>query len=83
MGLDFCHFHDPSALIAIIQPELFTRQKSSVRVVCGGFAAGKTIAKPLQRFTGQPGWDQRALVEVCTGADGAGVIAHYLEVMTA
>ena len=63
--------------------ELFTRQKSSVRVVCGGFAAGKTIAKPVQRFTGQPGWDQRALVEVCTGADGAGVIAHYLEVMTA
>ena len=83
VGLDFCHFHDPSALIAIIQPELFTRQKSSVRVVCGGFAAGKTIAKPVQRFTAQPGWDQRALVEVCTGADGAGVIAHYLEVMTA
>jgi len=52
-------------------------------VVCEGFAAGKTIAKPVQRFTAQLGWDQRALVEVCTGADGAGVIAHYLEVMTA
>ena len=83
VGLDFCHFHDPSALIALCRPDLFTRQPSSVRVVCEGFAAGTTIAKPIQRFTAQPGWDERARVEVCIDADGAGVINHYLEVMTA
>ena len=81
VGLDFCHFHDPSALIYCVRPELFTAQASSVRVVTEGFAAGKTIAKPDSRFTAQEGWDNRARVAVCMSADGPAVLDHYMTVM--
>lgn len=82
VGLDFCHFHDPSALIYCVRPTYFTAQASSVRVVTEGFAAGKTIAKPVSRFTAQEGWDNRARVEVCMGADGSAVLDHYMSVMS-
>lgn len=82
VGLDFCHFHDPCALIHIVRPDLFEAQDSVVRVVTQGFAAGKTIAKPMPRFTAQPGWDARALTQVCLKAQGAEIIAHYLGEMT-
>ena len=82
VGLDFCHFHDPSALIYCVRPTYFTVQASSVRVVTEGFAAGKTIAKPISRFTAQEGWDNRARVEVCMGADGSAVLDHYMSVMS-
>lgn len=82
VGLDFCHFHDPSALIYCVRPTYFTAQASSVRVVTEGFAAGKTIAKPISRFTAQEGWDNRARVEVCMGADGSAVLDHYMSVMS-
>lgn len=81
VGLDFCHFHDPSALIYCAKPELFAVQASSVRVVTDGFASGKTIAKPATRFTGQPGWEDRARVSVCLSADGPAVLAHYQATM--
>ena len=81
VGLDFCHFHDPSALIYCVRPELFTAQASSVRVVTEGFAAGKTIAKPDSRFTAQEGWGNRARVAVCMNADGPAVLDHYMTVM--
>ena len=81
VGLDFCHFHDPSALIYCVRPELFTAQASSVRVVTEGFAAGKTIAKPDSRFTAQESWDNRARVAVCMNADGPAVLDHYMTVM--
>lgn len=81
VGLDFCHFHDPCALVHIVRPDLFESQDSSVRVVTDGFASGKTIAKPLPRFTAQPGWEDRALTKVCLKADGQQVIEHYLKEM--
>ena len=83
VGLDFCHFHDPSALVYCVRPDFFSAQPSSVRVVTEGFAAGKTIAKPNTRFTGQDGWDNRARVEVCLSADGSAVLGHYMHVMSA
>lgn len=83
VGLDFCHFHDPSALIYCVRPQYFSAQASCVRVVTQGFAAGKTIAKPNTRFTAQDGWDNRARVDVCLGADGPAVLDHYLHVMSA
>lgn len=83
VGLPFCHFHDPSALIYCVRPELFEVQASSVRVVTDGFAAGKTIAKPVSRFTPQDGWEGRAPVTLCLGADGPAVMAHYCAEMLA
>jgi len=83
VGLDFCHFHDPSALIYCVRPDLFTVQPSSVRVVTDGFAAGKTVAKPDSRFTGQAGWEKRARVSVCLAADGDAVIEHFVSAMQA
>ena len=82
VGLDFCHFHDPSALIYCVRPEYFAAQASTVRVVTEGFAAGKTIAKPISRFTAQQGWDNRARVDVCLSADGPAVVDHYMTVMS-
>ena len=81
VGLEFCHFHDPSAVVYCVRPELFSAQPSVVRVVTEGFAAGKTVAKPVTRFTGQEGWENRARVAVCLSADGPEVLDHYMAVM--
>ena len=38
--------HDPSAVMFVIKPELFTTKKAAIRVVREGLAAGQTIAAP-------------------------------------
>lgn len=45
-GLDGCCLHDPAALIAITDPDLFTFDANPVRVVEEGEAAGQTEAVP-------------------------------------
>lgn len=67
-----CHLHDPTAVIAITDPELFQSRSEPVDVVLEGEAAGRT------RF-GRPG--SGPPVRVCLGVDAGAVRSRFLEVM--
>ena len=68
-GFSGCHMHDPAAVISIIRPDLFTVEKSPVRVVVDGEAAGQTIAD---------GEVQTRPVDMCMQVDDAGVKEVFL-----
>lgn len=40
------YIHDPSALMYVVKPELYTTKKAAIRVVTEGLAVGQTIASP-------------------------------------
>ncbi len=42
-GKDICLMHDPSALIAVTDPSLFTFEKYPLKVICEGKEKGRTI----------------------------------------
>ena len=43
MGLDGIYLHDPTALVAVLAPQLFSWHDGAVRVSCEGVARGKTL----------------------------------------
>jgi uridine nucleosidase len=43
VGLDGIFLHDPTALVAVLQPQLFGWQDGGVRVACEGVARGRTM----------------------------------------
>ena len=45
-GFDGCYMHDPTAIIAITDPELFTLEHAPVRVPTEGAEIGRTVADP-------------------------------------
>lgn len=46
MNQHICLLHDPSAILAITNPELFTYRQAPLRVICDGDEIGQTIADP-------------------------------------
>lgn len=46
------YIHDPSALMYVVKPELFTTKKAAIRVVTEGLAVGQTIASPSLKGQG-------------------------------
>ncbi|MBK0400268.1 nucleoside hydrolase [Limibaculum sp. M0105] len=65
-GLDGCHMHDPTAVIALTDPGLFTIHETPVRVITEGAEAGRTVE-------GGTGPRLRA----CLGVDAAAVMEVY------
>ncbi len=70
-GIRGCHMHDPTAVIRILRPDLFTTQSSRVGVVCSGPRAGETVW-----MDGPP---ERPPVCVCTGVSAEDVRQLFLE----
>jgi len=66
---DGCTMHDPTAVIAVTDPELFETRAAPVAVTLEGEAVGRTRLSPA----GPP-------VRVCMGVDAAEVRARFLEV---
>lgn len=69
-GVDGCHMHDPTALVAITDPGLFETRDTPVAVTLEGETAGRTGFAP--EGSGPP-------VRVCTGIDSEAVRARFLE----
>lgn len=67
-GEDGCALHDSTALIACTHPELFTMDKTGLRVVTEGEEFGNTV-----RDTENPP------VSVCTDIDAEAVMALFME----
>ena len=44
--LDGCFLHDPSAVLAVTDPGLFTTEQTPIRVVTDGEQIGRTVADP-------------------------------------
>lgn len=67
--LDGCFLHDPSAVLAVAEPGLFSGRQCPVRVVTEGREVGRTVADPLAGT--RP-------VQLCTSVDAAGVRERFL-----
>lgn len=65
-----CHMHDPTAVIAITNPDLLTTQSMPLRAITQGEQIGRT-----ERFE----QDGRPAVRVCVDADLDGVRSVFLE----
>ncbi len=67
---DGCSLHDPAAVIACSNPELFETRKTPVRVVCGGEEIGATVVADK---------GSRDAVSVCMQVDAGAVKSLFLE----
>lgn len=69
-GLDGCHMHDPTAVVAITDPGLFTTRAAPLVVEMDGAAAGRTrVARD-----GPP-------VQICTDGDLDAIRRRFLDVV--
>lgn len=75
-GLDGCHMHDPTAVIEITDPGLFTVRQAPLTVTLEGKAAGRTRFR--SRRTAGKGAPK---VRVCLDADLATVRRRFLETL--
>ena len=71
IGRHVCLMHDPSALIAITDEELFTYQETPLSVVCSGEQIGRTVVQDSAN---------RRAVRVAVGADTAKIKARFLDI---
>ena len=67
--LDGCFLHDPSAVLAVTDPGLFTTEQTPIRVVTEGEQIGRTVADPDCGHR---------LVAVCLGVDSQRVQSLFL-----
>ena len=56
--------HDPSALMYVVKPELFTTKRAAIRVVTDGLAVGQTIAAPYLKGQGTL-WQANKFKQLC------------------
>ncbi|MFQ6549666.1 nucleoside hydrolase [Aestuariibius sp. 2305UL40-4] len=71
-NFDGCALHDPTAIVAAIEPALFEWRRTRVRIVERGEAAGRTIADPACAH---------APVEVATRVDAPAVLHRFTEAL--
>jgi inosine-uridine nucleoside N-ribohydrolase len=69
---DGCFLHDPSAVLAVAEPALFTVRRVPVRVVTEGREIGRTLPDPA---AGTPP------VRVCTAVDSEALHERFLSVL--
>ena len=68
-GFYGCHMHDPTAVISIIQPDLFATRQGALDVVVEGERAGQTIAADDA---------ERQVARLCMGVDDDAVRSLFL-----
>jgi purine nucleosidase len=76
------YVHDPSAIMYLIEPGMFTMRKGPVRVVTEGIAAGETIMPAYDYQTELPPWHGKPSVTTATDVDVARFLDRFESVMT-
>ena len=71
------YVHDPSAVAFVISPDLFSTERSPMRVVTDGIAIGQTIPAPSGRADEWKAWRGRPEVEICRGVDAEGLLRLF------
>ena len=69
--------HDSSAIAYLIDPDLFTLRRWTIRVGTQGLGRGKTWPATGRRML--PPWEGRPLVNVCVGVDGERLVQMEAE----
>ena len=83
-GKDAIYVHDPTAMAAVLRPELFTWAAGEVRVLTSGVAAGHTIMdRGLKRWNGPNAWSGRPKVQVALGVQAPEVVDLMWRLMSA
>lgn len=75
--------HDPSAVIYLIDPSIFTVRQGPVRVATEGIAIGETIMPAYDYQMNLPSWRGQPLVTTATDVDVRRFLATYESVMSA
>jgi uridine nucleosidase len=76
------YVHDPSAIMFLIDPSLFTIRKGPVRVVTDGIALGETIMPAYDYQLDLPPWRGRPAVTTATDVDVKRFLETFESVMT-
>lgn len=76
------YVHDPSAVMYLIDPGLFTMRKGPVRVVREGITIGETIMPAYDYQLELPPWRGKPGVTTATDVDVARFLATFESVMT-
>ena len=72
--------HDPSAVVFLMAPELFTTRDCPLRVETEGMSRGKTWPHLGGTDEAMPeAWRNRPLVSICTGVEARPVIEKALD----
>lgn len=71
-----CFLHDPAAVLAAIEPELFEMREMPIRVVTEGAEIGRTVAHA--RTGERVGTPE---IRVCMGVDGAALRERFLAIL--
>ena len=83
-GKDAIYVHDPTAMAAVLAPQLFTWTEGQLRVVSSGFAAGHTILdQGLKQWNGPNAWTERPQVKVALGVQAEAVARLMWGLMSA
>ncbi len=69
-GFDGCHMHDPTAVMSIVRPDLFSIDETPVSVILEGDEIGRTIRASKT---------ERSAVKVCFGIEVEAVRNLFLE----
>lgn len=77
------YVHDPSAVLYLIDPRLFTVRQGSVRVVREGIAIGETIMPAYAYQNDLAPWRGRPLVTTATDVDVPRFIAAFETIVSA
>lgn len=76
------YVHDPSAVLYLIEPDLFTMRKGPVRVVREGIAIGETIMPAYDYQMELPPWRGKPAVTTATDVDVTRFLSTFESVMT-
>ena len=71
-SFDGCFMHDPTAVLAVVEPERFTMCESSIRVETGGEQIGRTVAVASRATSAR---------RICLGVDSEAVRARFLSLV--
>ncbi|EFJ52845.1 hypothetical protein VOLCADRAFT_55637 [Volvox carteri f. nagariensis] len=83
-GMDAIMLHDPTAMAAVLQPELFEWRAGAVRVACEGVTKGQTVMDAsVKGFHGHHGWADRPRVRVALGVQHEAVVRLIHDRLTA
>ncbi len=83
-GTDAIYVHDPTAMAAVLAPELFTWCEGEVRVVTSGVAAGHTILdRGLKQWNEPNAWTGRPKAKVAVGVQSEAVVKLMWGLMSA
>jgi purine nucleosidase len=76
------YVHDPSAVLYLVDPSLFTTRKGPVRVVTEGIAIGETIMPAYDYQLQLPPWRGKPAVTTATDVDVKRFLETYESLMT-